>query len=171
MRFAMGLVLVCVMMVVASTAYSQVDPTYDGVELSLSNAELLPDGDSAWVVHLFTSGGYTGRGLPPITVVSDGSFARGSIVPDNFKRLNAGQFASIADLVNNAELKPTKNMQRVRPREITCIDCYISRVVITRREKKKVRTYQDTEELRRYQPIAETFDRLRDLLQQMRPCE
>jgi hypothetical protein len=138
----------------------------------MSDKALLPPGNNAWVVHLFTLGGRDGRGLPPVTAVSDGSFACGEILPSKFQRLSNAHLKTISDAVLPAVLKPDKTMKLSDPPfPPVCNDCYFSYFVMTRRDTdNKVRTYSESTKLLRYPPIANTFAKLKETMKKLDLC-
>jgi hypothetical protein len=137
----------------------------------MSDRELLPPGSSAWVIHLFTIGGVDGKGLPAVTAVSDGSYACGDIVPENFQKLTDQHLKTISDAVLPAVFKPDKTMTPGDPLPPYCKDCYIVSLVVTRRESdNKVRTYSESEKLLRYSRIAETFEKVKGTVKKLDLC-
>jgi hypothetical protein len=165
------LLILFLSLTVSAQTYDQGSDTPWAIS-GLSDRELLPGDENAWVIHLFTTGGLTGRGLPAVTIVSDSSYVCGDIIASHFKKLPAEQLAELSTLINSAHLRPTKSMDKAPDRPpIVCNDCYVTNVVVTRREiGKKVRTYQDDIKSTRYKAIAEAFENLRAKLQQMKLC-
>jgi hypothetical protein len=154
----------------AGAATAQSGPT-SGI-LAIPDKQLLPNGPGAWVVHLFTAGGFTGRGRPAVTVIADGTYACGDIVPDNFRRLDADKLKMLSDVIMPAIFKPDKKMERLPDSSpIICNDCYITSVVLTRRDPdKNVRTYQSRGKSPQYKPIKLAFDKVERALTDLNLC-
>jgi hypothetical protein len=150
----------------------QPDPPNNPV-MAVPDADLLPPGKDAWVIHLFTAGGLTGKGLPAVTAVSDGSYACGDIVPANFQRLPDDKLKILDDMIVPASLKPDKLMEKSDPGPpIVCSDCYQIGLVLTRRDSdSKVRTYTDSGKFLKYKPIAQRLGEIKKAFGDLTLCK
>ena len=121
---------------------------------------LLPDGPGAWVLHVVTTGGFIGQGLPTITIRSTGDFACGDNESLSFGPLNPSAFQPFWQHVTRADLKVDRSSPRAATFiPYTCSDCYITSVYLTRRETdEKVRFYGSNSEKMKYAAYADIFD-------------
>lgn len=92
----------------------------------------LPKGKDAWVVQVFTRGGFTGRGRGDVTITSAGDLRCSASVFDACaSRLSPAALESLSKLVANANPKKWKDTPGG-----ACRDCYVALIVLQRRDAK-----------------------------------
>jgi hypothetical protein len=96
-----------------------------------------PDVEGGWVLRVVTQGGLDGRGKPTVVITSQGRLT--CDMPDAAcaRDLEAAAFAPLAEIIRMAMPSLWSGSDRT-----VCNDCYLMRVVLTRRESAGAqRTY------------------------------
>ncbi len=124
---------------------------------------LLPKDENAWVLHLITFGGLSGKGLPTITITSKGLYACGEAENLDFKITDADEFQTLSETISSANFnidKSTDKAQELLP--MLCKDCYRTEIRLARRESKgKVKTYRNDSDFMKYPRLSEVFSSIK----------
>ena len=97
---------------------------------------VLPEGDGSWAVHVITSGGFAGGGRGNATIISDGNVSC-SPQPGRCRDKQPGAaLTPLSQLVAAAEPSKWKGSALG-----TCNDCFVTMLVLERREGGSVKTY------------------------------
>jgi hypothetical protein len=109
--------------------------------------KFIPAGADAWGVKIETTGGFTGKGLPTVTVFSDGdvfvehkSTPESNVDPSVQRRLSSDVLQKISEIVTNETLtEKVKNGLETTERaqketSYLCSDCYQTSITIVRRD-------------------------------------
>jgi hypothetical protein len=97
---------------------------------------VLPEGDGSWAVHVITSGGFAGRGRGDATIISDGNVSCSPPSGRCRDRRPGAELAPLSRLVAAAEPSKWEGSSHG-----TCNDCYVTMLVLERREGGQVKTY------------------------------
>jgi hypothetical protein len=134
---------------------------------------LLPDNPYSWVLHIITTGGFTGRGKPTVTITSNSEFACGEDETLQFQPLDGNQFQPLADIISKANFT-LKDLSFNQPSEIKgiCNDCYQTSVILIRREgSKKINIYKSTSDKIKFQTFAENFNQIKQRAAELAVCQ
>lgn len=134
--------------------------------------DLLPEGPIAWVLHIVTTGGFTGQGLPTLTIRSTGNFACGEDEALRFMPLDPGTFPTLWHEVAAADLRVDKASPKAQgSSEFACNDCYRTSLYLTRREADgKIRFYRSGPGEMKYASYAEAIDRIKRRAAEFADC-
>lgn len=133
---------------------------------------LLPDGNGSWVLHIVTTGGFSGRGLPTVTITSNADFACGESESLRFLPLDPVSFQPLAQVIGRADF----NVDRTSPKNersfrYVCNDCYFTRLFLTRREANgKVRFYRSVSDKMKFINYAESFKLIKQRSTDLADC-
>ena len=133
--------------------------------------ELLPEGPTAWVLHVVTTGGFTGQGLPTLTIRSTSDFACGEDASLKFLPLDPARFQLFWAMVTNADLKVVKSSPKTQSStDFVCNDCYRTSMFLTRRENDgKIRFYRSSDNTK-YANYVASFAQMRQRSTELADC-
>ena len=134
--------------------------------LSLSAAQaaadlpnlLLPPGDSAWVVRIVTSGGFTGRGSGNVTASSAGRVIC-TLVASCPDRLVPETTRAVSAWITTVGRTKPSGAQQIAPHGI-CADCVTTAMTIQRRDDDGEHTFRYTWDVSTVRTIPEDVLRL-----------
>ncbi len=135
--------------------------------------KLLPDNPYSWVLHIITTGGFTGRGKPTITITSNSEFACGESETLQFQPFDDNQFQPLAEIINKADFNlKDLSFDQTNGQTIACNDCYQTNVVLIRREgDKKINIYKSTFDNIKFQTFAENFNLIKQRAAELAVCQ
>jgi hypothetical protein len=121
------------------------------------DTSLLSDSADAWILHLITFGGFSGKGLPTVTIRSTGDFACGESEPLQFKAFEPGKLKTLSEIITSANFTITDSLTKTENSlPFLCSDCYQTTILLARRESSgKTKSYSNTSKLLKYSQIAE----------------
>ena len=134
---------------------------------------LLPDNPYSWVLQIITTGGFTGRGKPTVTINSDSQFICGESETSQFQPLDANQFQPLAEIANKADFT-LKDLafNQTNANTVVCNDCYQTNVVLIRREgSKKIKIYKSTSDDIKFKTFAENFNLIKQKAAELSVCQ
>jgi hypothetical protein len=134
---------------------------------------LLPDTADAWVLRIVTTGGFDGKGLPMLTIKSDGKFACGESETTSFKTLSAGDLMTLSKTIKDAIFEVQENSPKLEtPAVIICNDCYLTNIYLLRREANgKNRFFSSAMSKIKYLHIAENFNLIKQNVSDLAACQ
>ncbi len=121
--------------------------------------ELLPETPNAWILHIVTFGGISGKGLPTVTIRSNGEFACGEDESLAFKPLETGKVSALSEIISSADFTIPFTFKKVKSNvPFICQDCYYKQILLARRNPDgKVKVYENNSKLINHPLIADTF--------------
>lgn len=134
---------------------------------------LLPDNPYSWVLQIITTGGFTGRGKPTVTITSNSEFTCGESGTSRLQSFDANQFQPLAEIISKADFT-LKDLSFKSPSEIkaVCNDCYETSVVLIRREgSKKINIYKSTSDNIKFKTFAENFNLIKQRAAELTVCQ
>jgi hypothetical protein len=109
----------------AQTAQSNLPPPF------VVPPHSLPQGENAWVIHLLSRGGFIGTGRGDITVTSEGRLMSSGVEGRCTQTLTRDSVDALQTLVLSATTLIDSNGPKLSG---VCIDCYMTAIVLQRRE-------------------------------------
>jgi hypothetical protein len=134
---------------------------------------LLPDNPYSWVLHIITTGGFTGRGKPTVTITSNSEFACGENESLQFQPFDFNQFQPLADIISKADFT-LRDLSFSRSSEIksVCNDCYQTNVILIRREgNRKINIYKSSSDDIKFQTFAGNFNLIKQRAAELSVCQ
>ncbi len=134
---------------------------------------LLPKGDGAWVLFLFTSGGFSGRGKPTVVVTSDAAFSCGENLPSRFNLLEGAKFEPLSNIITSLNFnRQDLAINLSQGKTFVCNDCYKTDLVLIRRESNgDVKTYQNSLDKMKFQAYLDNFNSIQQYTNAVDLCQ
>ncbi|MBK7394172.1 MAG: hypothetical protein IPI64_12890 [Chloracidobacterium sp.] len=135
------------------------------------DTRLVPAKSDSWVLHIVTTGGFSGLGKPTVTLSSKSEFTCGESKEQPFQPFVSDQLQPLTDLIGNLNFT-LKDLPTNQQSNIVCNDCYQNKVILMRREKNgKVKTYETTSNKMKYRTFAENFDLIKQNAAKIAVCQ